>query len=97
MVATDRTGAIRFFYPITNRDAAIDSFTLDQAEFLRAADHAESMGWELGGLMHSHPGGDAYPSDVDIRLAPATTWVYVVVGSSDIGYFRIHEGTVVRL
>ena len=97
MLAIDDRGAIRFFYPITNRDGAPDSFTLDQAEFLHAANHAESMGWEVGGIMHSHPAGGATPSRRDIREAPAASWLHVVVADSEIGYFRIQGGTVWRV
>lgn len=92
LLAVDREGTVRFFYPISNVDGSTESFTLDQREMLRAADHAEAMGWELGGVMHSHPHGPARLSARDVLLSPASGWLHVVVSGEQIGLFRVIEG-----
>jgi proteasome lid subunit RPN8/RPN11 len=41
---------------------------------------AESHGWQLGGVFHSHPSGPATMSSVDVDRALEADWVYLVVG-----------------
>ena len=50
------------------------------------------------GVYHSHPAGDAWPSDTDVADAFYPDWTYVVVGLKGrrpvVRAFRIRKGTV---
>ncbi len=67
-------------YPTSNADASPHSYTVPPAEHYRALVDAESNGWRLGGVFHSHPSGPARMSSVDLERALEPEWVYVVVG-----------------
>lgn len=67
-------------YPTTNADASPSSYTIPPEEHFDALTDAESRGWEIGGVFHSHPGGPARMSSVDVERALEPGWVYLVVG-----------------
>jgi len=78
LVAVDDLGRLRFAYPLSNADPSPISYTIDPDEHFRAMRHAESMGWEIGGVFHSHPGGTAMPSMIDVQMALEPDWLYLV-------------------
>lgn len=79
LLAVD-AGSVVAVYPTTNADASPVSYTVPPEEHYAALIDAESRGWELGGVFHSHPRGPAQLSGVDKARALEPDWVYVVVG-----------------
>ena len=67
-------------YPTANADASPTSYTIPPQEHYDALVDAESKGWRIGGVFHSHPNGPAEMSSVDLERALDPEWVYVVVG-----------------
>lgn len=89
LLATDEKGTVQFAYSLTNAARSANSFTIDPSEFHGAACHAERLGWEIGGVFHSHPGGTLVPSKTDMDNAPSPAWLYVIVSGSQLAAFRI--------
>jgi proteasome lid subunit RPN8/RPN11 len=83
-------------YPTRNADASPTSYTIPPEEHYAALIDAESNGWALGGVFHSHPNGPAALSRVDLDRALEPDWVYVVVGlgddEPDLSVTRIGKG-----
>lgn len=78
-------------YPTRNTDESSTSYTIDPAHHFAALTDAESNGWTIGGVFHSHPKGDAEMSDVDRQRALEPDWLYVIVGLADPGpVIKIH-------
>lgn len=73
-------GQVVKIYPTANQDRSPHSYTIPPQEHYDALADAESRGWEIGGVFHSHPDGPAEMSPVDRAKALDPTWVYVVVG-----------------
>lgn len=97
LLASDAAGEIRMAYPLTNELHSPTNYTIAPREQFRAIRHAESRGWEISGVFHSHPHTQAYPSPTDVRLAVDPNWLYVVIGMQDhpvVRGFRITEGTI---
>lgn len=67
-------------YPTSNQDRSPVSYTVPPEEHYAALVDAESRGWQLGGVFHSHPNGPAELSPVDLDRALEPEWVYLVVG-----------------
>ncbi|MGH3651219.1 MAG: Mov34/MPN/PAD-1 family protein [Acidimicrobiia bacterium] len=79
MLAMDDDEVVKV-YPTANDDASPSSYTVPPQEHFDAMTDAESKGWRLGGVFHSHPGGPARMSAVDLENAREPDWVYLVVG-----------------
>lgn len=79
LLASDGVQIVKV-YPTANLDRSPISYTIPPEEHYEALVDAESRGWEIGGVFHSHPGGDATLSSVDLARALDPDWVYVVVG-----------------
>jgi proteasome lid subunit RPN8/RPN11 len=94
LVAADSEGQITFAYPLTNVDPSPVSYTIDPDEHFSALAHAESQGWVITGVFHSHPGGDAMPSLIDVQSALEPGWMYLIVAPGEIRGFTIRAGTV---
>jgi proteasome lid subunit RPN8/RPN11 len=94
LVAIDDLGRLRFAYPLSNADPSPISYTIDPDEHFRAMRHAESMGWEIGGVFHSHPGGTAMPSMIDVQMALEPDWLYLVAAPGEIKGFHIRSGVI---
>ena len=67
-------------YPTANQDASPMSYTIPPEQHYDALVDAETQGWEIGGVFHSHPRGPATMSATDLERAIEPGWVYVVVG-----------------
>ena len=67
-------------YPTSNADASPSSYTVPPQEHYDALIDAESKGWRIGGVFHSHPRGAAEMSSIDREKALEREWVYLVVG-----------------
>ncbi len=94
LLATDDEGRIRFAYPLSNADPSPVSYTIDPEEHFHAMHHAESMGWELGGVFHSHPDGTAMPSMIDVQSALEPDWAYLIAAPGEIRGFHIRAGEI---
>lgn len=79
LLATE-SGEIVAVYPTSNADASPTSYTIPPQEHYDALVDAESRGWHLGGVFHSHPNGPTEMSSIDEERALEPEWVYVVVG-----------------
>ena len=58
---------------------------------------AESQGWEIAGVFHSHPTGPATPSMIDVQSALEPDWVYLVAAQGEVRGFNIRDGRVAEL
>lgn len=85
-------------YPTGNLAASARVYTVDPKDHLRADRDAESHGWEIIGVFHSHTHTDAYPSPTDVAQAPDPQWHYVLVSLRDthpvMRSYRIQDGTI---
>ncbi len=71
------------FYPCRNAEASSRIYTVDTTDHLRAERHAEGLGLDIVGVMHSHTHTDAYPSPTDVAQAVDPSWHYVIVSLRD--------------
>lgn len=99
MLATDGAGRLRRVYCLRNATPSPHAYTLDPEEHFRALRDAESRGWRLAGVFHSHPAGPSAPSPADVAGALEPEWLYVVVSLEDrarpgIRGFWIRDGVV---
>ena len=90
----DAEGRLRFAYPLTNADPSPVSYTIDPDEHFGAMRHAESMGWEIAGVFHSHPRGTAMPSMIDVQGALEPDWLYLIAAPEEIRGFHIRAGEI---
>jgi proteasome lid subunit RPN8/RPN11 len=97
---TDDAVTITRFYPCRNAAASAKVYTVDPLDHLRAERDAESHGWEVLGVVHSHTHSEPYPSPTDIAQAPDPAWHYVIVSlkreSPEVRTYRIVGGEVVE-
>ena len=91
------SGAIRFAYPLTNANPSPITFTVDPEEHFGAMRHAESRGWEILGVFHSHPDGEATPSPTDVAMAWDPDWIHLIAGRGELAAFLIRDGKVEAL
>jgi [CysO sulfur-carrier protein]-S-L-cysteine hydrolase len=66
-------------YPTENQDASPSSYTIPPQRLYEAVMDAESRGWEVGGVFHSHPYGPAAMSGTDLARVTDPAWLYLVV------------------
>jgi len=102
LFAVDDAGEPRMVYCLTNVERSRSRFTVDPNEHYRAWRHAERNGWEIGGVFHSHPDSDAYPSSTDVAGALDPRWFNVIVGLGDpetpeVRAFSIAGGVVTEV
>ena len=92
------SAAVRRFYPCENAAASAKLYTVAPRDHLRADRDAESNGWQIIGVVHSHTHTDAYPSPTDVAQAPDPGWHYVIVSLRDdepsVRSYRIVDGEV---
>lgn len=97
LLASDDRGQIRFAYPLTNADHSPTAFTIDPTESYHAFLHADSMGWEISGVFHSHPRGPDVLSAQDIARAADPTWIHLLVCPAELKAFRIENRDAVEV
>ncbi len=61
-----------------HQERARDRYELDPAGFVRAQRKADSMGLDIVGVWHTHPGQSAVPSEID-RAQAWSGWSYVIL------------------
>lgn len=99
LIAIDECMVTRI-YPTSNAEASPTAYTVPPQEHFAALSDAESHGWSIGGVFHSHPNGPARPSPVDVMSALDPEWIYLVVGlrgSPEIRAWRIRDGEISEL
>ena len=91
-------GVVRHFYRCRNAAGSARVYTVEPADHLRAERDAESRGWEIIGVIHSHTHTRAYPSPTDVAQAPDPAWHYAIVSlqheKPSLRSFRIAGDTV---
>lgn len=80
LIASDDQGEVVAVYPTANLQESPTGYTVPPPEHHKALLEAESHGWVLSGVFHSHPNGSAKPSMVDVESALEPEWLYLVVG-----------------
>jgi proteasome lid subunit RPN8/RPN11 len=106
-ILAGKGGTVEKVYRMTNARPSPVNYEMDPAEQFRVMKDIRREGLDLAGIYHSHPGGRAYPSGVDVERAywPGTLFpnfpgaVYVIVSLTDrqdpaIKGFTIVEGAV---
>ena len=63
---------------MTNAEGSPVRYALDPQEQFAAYKKLDELGWDLGGVFHSHTRTEAYPSPTDVRLASEDV-PYVIV------------------
>jgi len=84
MLAMDGDRVVKV-YPTENDDESPISYTIPPQQHFDALSDAETNGWRLGGVFHSHPHGPARMSDTDLARALEPDWIYLVI---DLGGTR---------
>jgi [CysO sulfur-carrier protein]-S-L-cysteine hydrolase len=102
LLAVDSDGRMRRAYCLDNVDESEVSFTVDPDGHFAALTDAESRGWSIGGVFHSHPRGPASPSPTDLGAGIDPQWVHVIIGLADpadpqVRAWRIEDGTAAEL
>ncbi len=93
-------GTVTRVYPTANADRSPSSYTVPPEEHYQALVDAEARGLELGGVFHSHPGGDTRPSRRDLDHALDPTWVHLIVAPAsdpELRGWSIREGRAAEL
>jgi len=80
LIAMDDDGDARMVFCLTNTDASKHRFTIDPIEHHGCIAYAESAGWHVGGIFHSHTRSEAYPSESDTGGGGDPEWLNVIVG-----------------
>ncbi len=83
LLLSDPEGRFQMAIPLTNSSRSRTRYTIEPTEHFRVIQLADRRGWDVSGVFHSHPRGEAYPSATDVELAPDPTWVYIVIGLAD--------------
>lgn len=78
MLAMDGDRIVKV-YQTGNEEASPVSYTIPPQEHYDALIDAESRGWRIGGVFHSHPNGPAQMSDTDLARVGDPNWVYLIV------------------
>jgi [CysO sulfur-carrier protein]-S-L-cysteine hydrolase len=96
--APSEPGVVRRFYRCRNAAGSARVYTVDPTDHLHAERDAESRGWEIIGVIHSHTHTPAYPSPTDVAQAPDPAWHYAIVSlqheEPSLRSFRIAGDTV---
>ncbi len=93
-------GTIDRFVAIDNANPSPVTYRLDDYQYLSAVTEAEAGGFDIVGVVHSHPNSPAIPSETDIEAAMAaqtpSNWLWVIVSLSGADpvtrVWRIVEG-----
>lgn len=101
-------GQVEQVHRMKNVNPTSVSYQLDPADQLAVTRELEHQGMRIIGIYHSHPGGAAYPSPIDVRQAffPGTDElnypgaVYLIVGLSgqepEVNAYEIQKDGGVR-
>ena len=88
---------VTWVYPTQNDLASPTGFAIPPQEHVNSLFDAESNGWNLAGVFHSHPNGPATLSDIDVKAALDPEWLYMVAGldgEPEVRSWRVRDGVV---
>lgn len=75
-------------------------YQMNPLDYLKADRDAQTKGFEIIGVYHSHTSSEAFPSPTDLRLAPDPNWHYVIVSLKlqppQVRSFRMADGAIVE-
>lgn len=99
LLAIDGEGNICAAFATPNSAVESAEFLIAPADFQRALVAAESAGWTIGGVYHSHPEGGSAPSAADVDGGVDSRWIYLIVTCrggvcDDVRAYRIAAGGV---
>ena len=101
LVARGVDGLFVHVYQLTNIDPRPNRFLIDPVEHFASITHADTAGWTVAGVYHSHPIGPGEPSAIDLAAPIDPTWISFVVSRSNdrwgVRAFNIRGGTAVEL
>ena len=80
LLAADEDGTLTFAVCLTNTDRSPHRFTIDPSEHHGALRFAESHGWHIAGVFHSHPRAEARPSLADLGGGADPDWLQFILG-----------------
>lgn len=75
-----KAGNLIEVYPSRNLADSPHRFVIDPDDHAAAWFHAESQGWELAGVYHSHPNGSSRLSDEDLEALGDGTHLVIALG-----------------
>ncbi len=109
-ILAGRDGRVERVYCMKNARPGPVSYEMEPEEQFRVMKDIRQVGLEMIGMFHSHPGGRAYPSSVDVEKAywPGTTLanypeaVYVIVSlldraNPDVRGYAISGGAILEV
>ena len=79
-------------HPARNRAASSDRFEIDPADHFAARRVARARGHVIIGCYHSHPGGQAQPSAVDLAGAGEDNFLWLIASNEDLAAFVYLRG-----
>jgi len=99
LIAMDDAGDAKMVFCLTNTDVSERRFTIDPVEHHGCIAYADSVGWSIGGVFHSHTRSEAYPSEADIGGGGDPSWLHMIVGpvvgpNPVVRGFRFNDGVV---
>ena len=91
-----RNGTIDAWYPLTNKDASAEHFSLVPGEQFTCVRTLRKEGRRLAAVYHSHPATPSRPSAEDIKLAADPGISYIIVSLAGekpvVKSFQIQNG-----
>ena len=82
-----------------NAEASPRHYRVHDEDLVRIINELDSRGWELIGIYHSHPCGEAFPSATDVELSFYPDSIYLIISLQDevrpiLRAFHIREGQI---
>ncbi|MGC4191410.1 MAG: M67 family metallopeptidase [Thermomicrobiales bacterium] len=101
-VIAGKDGAITELFRLTNLEAGVTRYLMDEEEFFVTYWAIENRGESLLAIYHSHPVTIAYPSKTDIEFAVWPEAIYLICSleypdAPVLRGFRIVDGTVTEI
>lgn len=97
-VGADGARRVELTYPVRNRDASPEHFSMDPAEQLAAIRDMRARGLVPLGNWHSHPSTPSRPSDEDVRLAYDPQASYLILSFAGVRprlrSFHVEDGGI---
>ena len=97
LLLADADGELVMVCCLTNADASPSRFTILPREHFGALRYAESRGWSIAGVFHSHVRSEPYPSGSDLSGGGDPDWLHLIIGpvygrNPELRAFRYEAG-----
>lgn len=101
-IVAGKDGAITEAVRLTNLEAGVSRYLMDEEEFFRTYWAIENRGESLLAVYHSHPVTVAYPSQTDVAFAFWPEAIYLICSLAHpeapvLRGFRIVDGTITEV